>query len=39
MSRSERVLVLYQQPLLLTCRTQRSHPVMTGLDPVISIGW
>ena len=32
-------MVLYQPPLLLTYRTQRSYPVMTGLDPVIFIGW
>jgi len=25
--------------LLLTFRTQRSDDVMTGLDPVIFIGW
>ena len=31
--------VLYQPPLLLTYCTQRSNPVMTGLEPVIFIGW
>ena len=31
--------VSYQPPLPLTCSAQRSTPVMTGLDPVISIGW
>ena len=32
-------VTLRHPPLLLTYRTQRSDVVMTGLDPVIFIGW
>jgi hypothetical protein len=38
-SRYFRRLELYQPPLMLRYRMQRSNPVMTGLDPVIFIGW